>query len=59
MDYLFHIYVGKSYQGPMRAKNAGHACQRYAKKTGKPAIIYSAMPAVSVRELKAPRHDSP
>lgn len=53
MDYLFHIYVGKSYQGPMRAQNAQQACQRYAEKVGKSAIIYNAMPAVSVRELKA------
>jgi len=49
---LFHIYIGTVYQGPIKAKDADHACVLYAKSTRKSRHIYHAMPAASVQQLK-------
>lgn len=54
---LFQVYIGKKYQGCVRAKNESHAMIRFASGVGTSPWIYQAQPASSVQDLKKMRKE--
>lgn len=54
---LFYVYVGKKFQGPIRAQNKHEAVMLYAERVHKSSLIFHAVPAdVRVQDLKQPKN---